>query len=110
MTIAGNLVPVIGRVSMDITVLDVTSLIEKGITVRPDDEVVIIDNDRKAPNSVESLAQMLDTIPYDITTSLGQRVIKKNRACCTMIFESNHWIRWLSGADGSIFCFPNTFS
>ncbi len=33
-----------------------------------------------------------------------------NRACCTMIFESNRWIRWLSGTDGSILCFPNTFS
>ena len=24
-----------------------------------------------------------------------------------MIFESNRWIRWLSGTDGSILCFPN---
>jgi hypothetical protein len=32
------------------------------------------------------------------------------RACCIMIFEPNRWIRWLSGIDGSILCFPNTFS
>ena len=27
-------------------------------------------------------------------------------ACCTMAFESNRWIRWLSGTDCSILCFP----
>ena len=26
-----------------------------------------------------------------------------------MFFESNRWIQWLSGTDGSFPCFPNTF-
>lgn len=74
MRVAGRLVPVIGRVSMDQTIIDLTALRRDGVPVSPGDPVVIIDNDRNAPNSVESLAQMLGTIPYEITTLLGNRI------------------------------------
>lgn len=63
-------VPVVGRVSMDQTTVDVTDAGD----VRVGDRIVIIDNDPAAPNSVETLARKLDTIPYEITCLLGQRV------------------------------------
>lgn len=74
MTIADQSVPVIGRVSMDQTIVDLTELDRSGISVCPGRQVIIIDYNRDSANSVESLADLLDTIPYEITTSLGARV------------------------------------
>ncbi len=74
MRVADRLVPVIGRISMDQTVVDLTALRNDGVAVSAGDPVVIIDNRPDAPNSVESLARMLDTIPYEITTRLGNRI------------------------------------
>jgi alanine racemase len=51
-----------GRVSMNITSIDVTAIKD----VKLEDEVVIISRDRKAPNSVENIAKSCDTIPYEI--------------------------------------------
>jgi alanine racemase len=70
MIVGQTSVPVIGRVSMDQTILDLTEV--KNPTVG--DEVTIYDNRRESPNSVESIAAMLKTIPYVVTTSLGRRV------------------------------------
>jgi alanine racemase len=63
-------VPVVGRVSMDQTTVDLT---EAG-DVRPGDPVVVIDNDPAAPNSVEAIARRLGTISYEITCLIGRRV------------------------------------
>jgi len=74
MKIAGILVPVVGRVSMDQTILDLTPLLQQNIDVHPGMEVTVIDNDPKAPNSIESVAEQLQTIPYEIITKLGPRI------------------------------------
>ncbi len=74
MKIAGTLVPVVGRVSMDQTILDLTPLLREQIDVCPGMEVTVIDNDPKAPNSIESIADQLQTIPYEIITKLGSRI------------------------------------
>jgi len=63
-------VPVIGRVSMDQTTVDLT---EAG-DVRMGDPVTIIDDDPASPHSVESLAGALGTIPYEITCLIGPRI------------------------------------
>lgn len=63
-------VPVVGRVSMDQVTVDLTDAGE----VRVGDEVVVIDNDPAAPNSVEALARKTNTIPYEITTLITSRV------------------------------------
>jgi alanine racemase len=62
--------PVMGRISMDLTVVDLTDIpgAETG------SEVVVISDKRSDPNSVEALARLLDTIPYEITSVLGTRV------------------------------------
>jgi alanine racemase len=62
--------PVVGRVSMDQTILDLTDLPDAKVG----DEVTIIDNRVGRPNSVESLADLLGTVPYEITCLLGNRV------------------------------------
>lgn len=64
-----RVVPVAGRISMDLTTVDVTDAGD----VRAGDRIVIIDNDPAAPNSVEALARKLGTIPYEITCLLGPR-------------------------------------
>ncbi len=70
MRIAGRDVPVRGRVSMDQTIVDLTDL----PAVAVGDEVEIISPDPSAPHSVEALARLAGTIPYEITCRLGQRV------------------------------------
>lgn len=68
--------PVVGNISMDQTILDLTDLMLRDPAPKVGDEVVIIDNRRERPNSVESLAKLLGTVPYEITCLLGNRVAR----------------------------------
>ena len=70
MRVAGRQVPVVGRVSMDQTIIDVTD----APAAKLGDEVEIISTDPDAPHSVESLARLAGTIPHEVTTRLGSRV------------------------------------
>lgn len=64
---SGQRLPILGRVSMDSCVVDVTSLAEGAI--RPGDTVELI-----GPHQpVEALASLLATTPHEILTSLGRR-------------------------------------
>jgi len=65
-----RIVPVVGRISMDQTTVDLTDAGD----VRVGDPVVIIDNDPAVPNSVESIARKLGTITYEVTCLIGRRV------------------------------------
>lgn len=66
----GRLAPVIGRVSMDLTIVNLTGL----SAVQVGSRACVISNRREAPHSVESMARRLDTIPHEITCALGNRV------------------------------------
>jgi len=79
MGVAGGYAPVVGLVSMDQTVLDLTDLEAAGSAPRVGDEVVIIDDQADKPNSVEALARMMDTVPYEVTCLLGNRVARVAR-------------------------------
>jgi alanine racemase len=70
MRIAGVDVPVCGRVSMDQAIVDLTEV----PAVRIGDEVEVISPDPSAPHSVENLARLAGTIPYEITCGLGGRI------------------------------------
>jgi len=62
----GRRVPVIGRVTMDLTIFDVTDV---GADVQPNDQIELI-----GPNiSIHDVAAAAGTIPYEILTSLGSR-------------------------------------
>jgi alanine racemase len=61
---------VCGRVSMDQMTVDVTDMRDAKVG----DVVEIISSDPDAPNSVENLARLADTIPYEITCHLGHNM------------------------------------
>jgi len=70
MCIGGCDVPVCGRIAMDQVTVDLTDL----PAARIGDVVEIISPDPAAPHSVENLARLAGTIPYEITCRIGQRV------------------------------------
>jgi alanine racemase len=68
--LAGERVPVIGRVSMDQVTVDVTDV----ATVAPGDEVVLLGSQGQECIPVEELAGLEGTIPWEVFTSIGARV------------------------------------
>jgi len=58
-------VPIIGNICMDMCMVDIT-----GINAKEGDEVIIFGED----NPISKMAETLDTIPYEILTSIPQRV------------------------------------
>ena len=73
MLVCGKPVPVVGRVSMDQTILDLTDQPQAG----PGDLVTVISEKRGESNSVEALAELADTIPYELTCLLGRRILRR---------------------------------
>lgn len=63
--VKGKLVPIIGSICMDLTMIDVTD-----IAVNEGDEVIIYGDNL----SVVDLAEKIQTIPYEILTSVSSRV------------------------------------
>ena len=70
MMVHGKPAPVAGRVSMDMTMIDVTDIPD----ANPGDEVTIIDDNPSSPASIYNLAAAGDTIPYEIFCRIGSRV------------------------------------
>jgi alanine racemase len=65
MFVSGSMAPIVGKVCMDMTMIDVTEIL-----CSEGDEVEIFGRDI----SIEDFAKMSDTIPYEVMTSIGQRV------------------------------------
>lgn len=70
MVVQGQACPVVGRVSMDLTTIDLTNVPAAILG----DEVTILDSDPLSPASVYELAKLAGTIPYEITCGIGQRI------------------------------------
>lgn len=66
--VGGHRAPIIGRVCMDSAMMDITNI--EGVDVG--DRVVIFGSERG--NTLEDMARVLDTIPYEIMTSISARV------------------------------------
>jgi alanine racemase len=66
--VAGKRAPIIGRVCMDSAMVDITGI--EGVDVG--DKVVIFS--AEAGMTLEDMAKTLDTIPYEIMTSISARV------------------------------------
>lgn len=62
--------PVVGRVSMDMTMVDVTDLPD----IKPGDPVVLLGHQGSAAITATDIAGMLDTISYEVLCSIGPRV------------------------------------
>lgn len=71
--VRGTHAPVVGRVSMDLTLIDVTNVSE----VEVGDKVTLLGWDREysGPNiSAEDLARICGTLSYEVTCGIGERV------------------------------------
>ena len=68
----GKRVPVIGRVTMDMTMLDVTECPK----VHVGDEVVLIGEQGKETISVEEMAELCQTSAYEIFCNIAARVAR----------------------------------
>ena len=68
--VRGKRAPVVGRVSMDLTTVDVTDI----RNVQQGDEVVLLGRQGSAEISADEIAAWANTISYEIFTSIGARV------------------------------------
>ncbi len=68
MLVAGKAAPTVGRICMDSCMIDITDIAD----VCEGDEVTIFSP--AAGNSAEDMAALLDTIPYEVLTSVSKRV------------------------------------
>lgn len=66
----GRPAPVVGRVSMDLTTIDLGDVPHASVG----DEVTLLDADPLSPVSVYELARWADTIPYEVFCRIGPRV------------------------------------
>ena len=65
MLVMGQLAPIVGNICMDMTMIDIT-----GIPAREGTEVVIFGQDY----TIMELAKQMETIPYEVLTSISSRV------------------------------------
>lgn len=72
--LSGRRVPVVGRVCMDQTMVDVTALAAEGVPVRPGDEAVLVGAQGGRFIGADELAEGLGTISYEIVCLVGKRV------------------------------------
>jgi alanine racemase len=70
MIVSGRKAPIVGRVCMDLAMLDVGQI----DGVETDDEVVVFGRQGEAFISVDDIADQLDTINYEVVTSVMARV------------------------------------
>lgn len=71
--VRGSYAPVVGRVSMDLTLIDVTNIPD----VQLNDRVTLLGVPRKDSDvniSAEDLARVAGTLSYEVTCGIGQRV------------------------------------
>ena len=68
--VRGKRAPVVGRVSMDLTTIDVTDIEDAALG----DEVVLLGRQGNDEIAVEELARKLDTISYEVFCAVGKRV------------------------------------
>lgn len=75
--VRGKKVPIVGRVSMDLTVVDVTDVPDAAVG----DEVVIIGEQGGQEISAHEVAELSGTICYEILSRIGKRVPREYVDC-----------------------------
>jgi alanine racemase len=71
--VKGTFAPVVGRVSMDLTLIDVTDV--PGVSL--DDQVTLLGRDGELSINAEDLGELAGTISYEITCGISARVPRK---------------------------------
>jgi len=93
MLVRGVRVPILGRVTMDLTMVDVTDVPDAAVG----DEVVLFGEQGDASLPLEEVARGSETIPYEIMCTIGKRVtriyVRDGRPVrlTTMVGESEEW-------------------
>jgi alanine racemase len=72
MLVRGSRVPVVGRVSMDFSTVDVSAV----PGVRIGDEVVLLGSQGEAFIGADEMAESLDTIAWEVLSRVGPRVVR----------------------------------
>jgi alanine racemase len=72
--VSGLRCPVVGRVTMDQTIVDVTAVTLSGRVPKIGDEAVVMGTQKGESVSVDDIAQWADTISYEILCALGSRL------------------------------------
>jgi len=72
MLVGGRRAPILGRVTMDLTMVDLTEV----PGARVGDEVVLFGEQGDAALTLEEVAQGSETIPYEIMCTIGKRVTR----------------------------------
>jgi alanine racemase len=75
MLVRGQHCPIVGRISMDLTTLDVTAVPECCVG----DEVIVIGRQGETEITAQELAQACDTIAYEVLTNISPRVPRMYR-------------------------------
>jgi len=70
--IRGRRSPIIGRVTMDLTMVDATEIPD----VEVGDEAVLFGEQGDAQMTLEEVAERAETIPYEVLCSMGKRVVR----------------------------------
>ncbi|MGZ5482655.1 MAG: alanine racemase [Pyrinomonadaceae bacterium] len=68
--VRGQFAPVVGRVSMDLTIIDMTEVADVAL----DDRVTLLGNDGDYSITAEDLGELAGTISYEITCGISSRV------------------------------------
>ncbi|MEO6463547.1 MAG: alanine racemase [Candidatus Eisenbacteria bacterium] len=77
MLVGGARVPIVGRVTMDLTMLDLTDLAASiPRPPRPGDPVVLFGSRNGASIPIEELADWSETLPYEVLCTIGKRVTR----------------------------------
>jgi alanine racemase len=70
--VGGSRVPVLGRVTMDLTMVDLTAVPSADVG----DEVVLFGEQGGAALTLEEIARWSETLPYEIMCTIGKRVTR----------------------------------
>ena len=65
--------PIVGRVSMNITTIDISKISDTILG----DEVIVISKNKEDKNSIENIAKLAGTIPYEILVHIPQSLRRK---------------------------------
>jgi alanine racemase len=93
MLVRGRRVPILGRVTMDLTMVDVTDV--PGASVG--DEVVLFGDQGEASLPLEEVARGSETLPYEVMCTIGKRVTRiyvrggRPVRLTTLVGESEDW-------------------
>jgi alanine racemase len=71
--VRGSYAPMVGRISMDLTSIDVTDI--EGVMIG--DEVVIIGSQGNLRIGADTMAAIAGTVPYEVLCNIGKRVPRK---------------------------------